>query len=163
LGQANCRPRPPLGGPRIRTIRGRGWAIRDVNGQMHDLPAGPAAESVRVVDPGLLLRLEHDVADILTSDASEDAVFVELLGAIGRALRWRVGAVWQAHAASVLRCVAGWTASEFGGVPFVEESRTAALASGVGLPGRVWRSGQAAWITDVADDANFPRAAAAAR
>ena len=130
---------------------------------MHDRPAGPAAESVRVVDPGLLLRLEHDVADILTSDASEDAVFVELLGAIGTALRWPVGAVWQAHAASVLRCVAGWTASEFGGVPFVEESRTAALASGVGLPGRVWRSGQAAWITDVADDANFPRAAAAAR
>jgi PAS domain S-box-containing protein len=134
-----------------------------VNGQAHDLPAGAAAESLRVVDPGLLLRLEHGVADILAGEASEDTVFVELLGAIGTALRWPVGAVWQAHTSSELRCIAGWTASEFDGVPFVEESRSAALASGVGLPGRVWRTGQAAWITDVAADENFPRAAAAGR
>ena len=134
-----------------------------MDGQPYDLPARVAAESVRVVDPGLLLRLEHDVAEILTGDAPEDVVFVELLGAIGSALRWPVGAVWQAHASSELRCTAGWTASEFDGVPFVEESRTAALAPGVGLPGRVWRSGQAAWITDVASDENFPRAATAAR
>ncbi len=135
----------------------------DVNGQVHDLSSGATAESVRVVDPALLLRLEHDVADILGGQAAEDVIFVELLQAVGTTLRWPVGAVWQPHRSSELICVASWSAPEFGGAPFVEVSRSAALASGIGLPGRVWRSGQPAWISDVADDENFPRAAAAAR
>jgi PAS domain S-box-containing protein len=134
-----------------------------VDGQAGEFSAAEAAESVRVVDPGLLLRLEHEVADILASQASGDTVFVELLQAVGTALRWPVGSAWQAQNSAALRCVATSSASEFDGAAFVEASRTAALGPGVGLPGRVWRSGQPAWITDVGDDENFPRAAAAAR
>jgi PAS domain S-box-containing protein len=135
-----------------------------VDGPTRDLPAmAGAAESARTVDAGLLLRLEHEVADILVGAASENEVLVELLQAIGTALRWPVGSVWQAHTSSELRCVATWSAPDFDGAPFVAASRTATLALGVGLPGRVWRSGQPAWITDVVDDANFPRATAAAR
>src|SRR5262249_37971062 len=46
---------------------------------------------------------------------------------------------------------------------FDSGTRTSTFASGVGLPGRVWASGEPAWIEDVVKDANFPRAAAAAR
>lgn len=134
-----------------------------MDGQAYDRSADAAAESIRLVDPALLLRLEHDVADILAAEASDAAAFVELLDAIGTALRWPVGAVWQAHDSADLRCVATWSTSEFSGAAFVDETRSGALASGVGLPGRVWRSGRPAWITDVAEDANFPRAASAAR
>ena len=52
------------------------------------------------------------------------------------------------------------------GIPaeeFEAASREISLAAGEGLPGRVWESGQPAWIPDVLADDNFPRAPAARR
>src|SRR5262249_5973824 len=40
---------------------------------------------------------------------------------------------------------------------FIEASRKQRFEPGVGLPGRVWSTGQPAWITDVVADDNFPR------
>ena len=135
-----------------------------MDGPTRDLPAkAGAADAARTVDAALLLRLEHDVAEILLGGASADQVFVQLLQTIGTALRWPVGSVWQANTSSELHCVATWNSPDFDSTPFVAESRAATLEFGVGLPGRVWRSGQPAWITDVVGDANFPRAVAAAQ
>jgi signal transduction histidine kinase len=40
---------------------------------------------------------------------------------------------------------------------FLEDSRKRRFRIGVGLPGRVWQSGQSAWVPDVTVDDNFPR------
>ena len=35
------------------------------------------------------------------------------------------------------------------------------MPSGVGLPGRIWASGEPAWVPDIVEDTNFPRTPAA--
>jgi len=44
---------------------------------------------------------------------------------------------------------------------FQEETEKTLFDPGCGLPGRVFQSGEAAWVCDVTTDANFPRAGAA--
>lgn len=75
-------------------------------------------------------------------------------------LRWQAGTLWVVdHGASELRPLAVWPAPGTRMDGFVAATQEARFAAGVGLPGRVWRSGEAAWIEDVVHDVNFPRAA----
>ena len=86
------------------------------------------------------------------------------LGAVCQALGWEYGAFWNVdHRARVLRCVGTWSLPSLSFKAFEEASRTCSFAPGVGLPGRVWASGAPAWIPDVLEDVNFPRAEMAAR
>ncbi|MGI8425210.1 MAG: GAF domain-containing protein, partial [Actinomycetota bacterium] len=61
----------------------------------------------------------------------------------------------------VLRCGDIWHAPAVQLADFSAMSQGMTFASGVGLPGRVWASGQSAWIPDVQEDPNFPRLPAA--
>ena len=116
---------------------------------------------VRHHDPALLLQAEHAVARVLAEAADEASAYPRLLGAIAEPLGWEVGGLWSPVTAGdgALRCVATWPGRE----PFERISRGVVLAPADGLPGRVWASGEPAWIVDMAADGNFPRAAAAER
>jgi serine phosphatase RsbU (regulator of sigma subunit)/putative methionine-R-sulfoxide reductase with GAF domain len=88
----------------------------------------------------------------------------KILRAICESVGWDFGDLWYVDAeAGVLRSVDMWHLPELDVAEFAEATRAITFALGVGLPGRVWASGQAAWITDVVADANFPRAACAAK
>jgi PAS domain S-box-containing protein len=108
-------------------------------------------------DASVLLRTEHAVARVLAEADDEANAYPCLLEAIGESLDWDAGALWTADA-DALHCAATWQ----GPKPFAQASRSIALAAGEGLPGRVWGSGEPAWIADVCADPNFPRRSSAA-
>jgi len=110
------------------------------------------------------LALQYAVTQIL----SQSRDFIESAGRILRAicdsLDWEVGALWRVdRAANVLRLVEICHASEMRTPEFDKLTRTSTFEKGVGLPGRIWASGEPAWIDNVITDANFPRARVATR
>ena len=110
-----------------------------------------------------LAGVELAVVRALAEAADADETYNRVLAEIGTALGWAFGAVWEVSSGRRLRCLSVWQATETEMPEFRSLTERTTLSRGEGLPGRVWASGEPAWITDVAADANFPRAAMAAR
>ncbi|MGE5835209.1 MAG: response regulator [Acidobacteriota bacterium] len=110
------------------------------------------------------LTAEDIAARALLEASRIDEAAPKILEGICHAFGWEHGALWTIDRnADVLRCTEIWTSSSASLPEFVATSRQATFAKGTGLPGRVWASGEPAWIPDVVTDRNFPRAEVAAR
>ena len=108
-------------------------------------------------------HVEHAVAQVLAAAPNLVDASTLILKAICEALRWHSGAIWCVDAdARVLHCVQTCHQPGIDVAEFEAVTRETTLAPGVGLPGRVWPTGLPTWASDVAKDANFPRASAAA-
>lgn len=95
------------------------------------------------------------------ADAAEE--LEAWLARLGATLRWPVVDAWVPDTRpGMLRCAAAWAASARLNA-FAQVSRRTLLPFGGGLPGRIWVSGRAAWIEDLASDLNFPRLPTARR
>lgn len=77
-------------------------------------------------------------------------VAAQAIRALGESLRWEFGALWlMTPEAEALRCTAAWR-SPLANLQALEEAGwRAACPPGVGLVGRCWRDGHAAWVADV--------------
>jgi PAS domain S-box-containing protein len=104
------------------------------------------------------LAAQNEVARALAEAPSLSAAGIRILEAIARTLGWEYGALWEPRRPGVLRCVETWSAPGRDAESFVRLSREMSFAPGVGLPGRIWASGEPAWIPNVLEDENFPRA-----
>ena len=114
--------------------------------------------------PHRRLTAEHATARALVEASSFAEATPKILQAICESLGWEHGALWTVDRdQNVLRCSDIWTAPDASFEEFDSISRQVTFAPGVGLPGRVWASGEPAWIPDVVRDPNFPRAQIAAR
>ena len=107
---------------------------------------------------------EYVTAFALAQSATLAEAARRVLQAICEDLGWDYGAMWNVDAGSgVLRCVETWHLPDVHSPEFEAASRDNTFVRGVGLPGRVWESGEPAWIPDVVADDNFPRAAIASK
>ncbi len=96
------------------------------------------------------------------SDSLADAT-PHILEAIGRGLDWDYAALWLVdEQGEVLVRSESWHAPTAECPEFEAISRRLSFAKGIGLPGRVWVSGEPVWIADVSRDANFARMKVAA-
>ena len=110
-----------------------------------------------------LLLAQHAVTSVLAEAATFESAMPRILEAVCVHLGWERGAFWAVDTeADALRLVGVWHAPDEALPRFERASRERTFARGVGLPGRVWERGAPAWVADVVEDANFPRAAVAA-
>lgn len=113
---------------------------------------------------GRRLALQYAVTRILSesTDFVESARRISQVTCVG--LEWDAGGSWIVDPdAEVLRCVDFFTAPSITINEFEKLTRSIAFKKGEGLPGRIWESGEPAWIDNIVEDSNFPRAAVARR
>jgi PAS domain S-box-containing protein len=109
--------------------------------------------------PERRLSAQHAAALALAESASLTDAAPRILRAICESLGWAYGGLWQVTpGAQFLRCVETWHAPGLKLDNFEEVSKAVRFATGLGLPGRVWETAKPAWIEDVVEDPNFPRA-----
>jgi GAF domain-containing protein len=99
------------------------------------------------------LTAEYVSARALAESATLAEAAVRVLQALCEALGWDHGALWNVDAdGGVLNCVETWHLPTVTVTQFEAASRRTAFTRGVGLPGRVWASGEPAWVPDVVAD-----------
>ncbi len=109
------------------------------------------------------LVAQYAVSRTLAESDSLDASTPQILDAIGLGLGWDYAALWLVdEQRDVLVCGDTWHALVVEFPEFESISQRISFATGVGLPGRVWASGEPVWIADIARDANFARLRVAA-
>jgi PAS domain-containing protein len=112
----------------------------------------------------LAQRADRAVAHVIATTEDDEGLYYEILAAMGDALDCTLGAAWEADEdGDVLVCSEVWCAPGFTPTTFVDVTKDLRLGRGRGLPGRVWATGEPAWIVDLADDRNYPRSAHAAQ
>jgi PAS domain S-box-containing protein len=110
------------------------------------------------------LLVQYTASRALAESRTLREAVPRILQSICETLDWPVGGMWNVDPRSnSLSCVEVWRVPEPRLEEFESVSRAASFPPGVGLPGRVWASGQPAWIPDVVKDNNFPRAPYAAK
>ena len=105
------------------------------------------------------LNVQYQITRVLSSSPSLAEAAPALIQTICDYFEWHCGEIWQVSPeAEVLTYLEGWHSASVPLAEFVSDSRRFTFAPGIGLAGRVWKSGAPAWINNLAEDDNFPRA-----
>jgi PAS domain S-box-containing protein len=105
---------------------------------------------------------QYEVAIALAESEKLSAAAPRILQAVCENLAWDLGVFWNANNKR-LDCLQMWHRAESRTRPFEDVTSDRKFQAGVGLPGRIWKSAEPEWISDVTRDPNFPRADVAAK
>lgn len=143
----------------MRWVRLLGQPVRDDLGVLSRLH-GTVMDVTRRKLAELRQSTEHAVGRLLAESPTAGEVMPEILETLCRALGWACGAMWMMDRdKGVLARSAVWARHCPRVETFFRLSRHALrLPACTGLVGRALRTGQPAWIVDVAGEAGFPRA-----
>ena len=113
-----------------------------------------------------LAEEQVNLLQLITMDVAEaedvPAALKVVLRRVCEKTGWVLGQAWVPRQDGTgLDCCPAWFATNTSLDEFRALSRNIRISTGIGLPGRVWASRQPAWIRDVTQDTNFPRAEAA--
>lgn len=110
------------------------------------------------------LAVQYSVSRTLTQSDTIEAAMPRILEALCENLGWQLGALWTlTPGGHQLSCAATWHHPQSDVASFLLQTLTIRFRANIGLPGRIWASGEPLWIRDVTCDTNFSRSAAAAQ
>ena len=108
------------------------------------------------------IRLLLQLTQIIAEAENFDSALTQSLRTVCENTGWDFGEVWTpSEDGKRLEPGAPYFCKDAGLESFRSKSKAFTFEPGIGLPGRVWTSGKAAWIPDVTLNGNFPRAAIA--
>ena len=106
-------------------------------------------------------RLSFESSQLLVGANTLNEAITNVIRSVCENLGWEWGAYWElddAHGGEIwLKCQHRWHDSAFELESFARESVRIRVAPGDGLVGRVWLTGQAAWVDGAPNDADCPR------
>jgi two-component system cell cycle sensor histidine kinase/response regulator CckA len=104
-------------------------------------------------------QCQYAVTRVLYESRTLTEAMSQITQAIGEILEWKLGIFWQLNRQKGALQYLGhhWQAVSLSSAKFVEGLQHQTFTPGVGLPGRIWESGQPVWIRDVTLDPDFSR------
>jgi len=110
--------------------------------------------------------MQHSTTRVLAEGETLIDAMPKILRTICDLSHWDLGALWFVNEndhPAVISCTEIWHQPSVEAVEFSRITRQSVFTRGLGLPGRVWANGEPAWVLDVMQDPNFPRAPFAAQ
>jgi len=103
-------------------------------------------------------RMQAAVGEVLMESTATSEIPTRVLQAICSNLQWKVGELWAIDLnTGELKFAAAWHEPSPELENFVEAARAFVFTEGLGLPGRILKSGIPHWIQELREDENFPR------
>ncbi|MEH1906306.1 response regulator [Nostoc sp.] len=104
------------------------------------------------------LKAEYSTTRVLAESTTINEAMPQIMQGICESLGWDLSEFWIVdQQANLLTFLNSWYKISFEMQEFDILSRQTTFAPGIGLPGRVWASGEPVWIADVVKDQNFVR------